>query len=472
MNSPCLKSLISLLLITILLSPLSLFTPTAKAIGSLDLIPLGFIVTNTGMLVAKEVAKTAFDWLKFAKELAGSLLKKLILDRYVDALIVWINNGGKGSVIENWDAFLRDAGQFAVGEVAKELGAGFLCAPFNLQLQIAVNPPRKFSQQLNCSLDQITGNIDAFIENFENGGWIAYQEQWYPQNNFYGGVLIALNEADLRASAAKEAALGEAITGGGFLSYKKCDSDGTNCHVVTPGSFVSSAAKSAYIDIPSNSIVNANDIASYVTSIADAAINRLVKSGIEGLTKSRKKTSSYTNVTFSNPCSGLTGEAFSACAKFQNISESVLAANHNELISQINLTLKPRQEAASLLNQLINSQSTLTDSLNQLTSCEPANSNAREQAQTEQQTLDGLKNKYDANQTFVEPLERAVDNINLGDLQSRVIEFNSIQSLLDPETANSFLSLIKETDQKTITDNVNEKLPSIKSQLATCSTTP
>ena len=62
-------------------------------------------------------------------------------------------------------------------------------------------PVEKFSK-VTCSLNQIVGNINSFVENFRNGGWLAYQESWYPKNNFYGATIIA---NDLMAKTGAEA---------------------------------------------------------------------------------------------------------------------------------------------------------------------------------------------------------------------------------------------------------------------------
>ena len=427
---------------------------------------------STADTAVNTTSETVFSWGKFALEIGGQLLKKLIIDRLVDALISWINNGGKGAVIEDWDAFFRDAGQLAVGEVAKELGAGFLCSPFNLNLQIALNPIPKFSQRLTCSLDQITGNINNFIENFENGGWIAYQEQWYPQNNFYGGVIIALNEADERAAAALAASKAEGAAGQGFKPFKQCDANGTNCVTLTPGQMAAWVTKSAYIDIPANSILNANDIADYIGAIVDATINRLIKAGIDGIKGSNKKSSAYTVATPSDPCAGLTGEAYRACKNLKNVSLSSQSVERNNMIAQINKTLSPRQDATSILNQLIDKQQSLVDALTSLSSCQSNNNtDTQSSLQNEGATLNDLKDKYDTNQTFIQPLKEAIDNINFAsDFTAMTIEFNNVQQLLDPTTANNFLNSIK-AEQTAISENVNAKLPSIQSQLTGCPVT-
>ena len=52
---------------------------------------------------------------KWALKTAGTALKKVLLDRLVDATVAWINRGGEGAIIENWDQFLDKAGNDAAG---------------------------------------------------------------------------------------------------------------------------------------------------------------------------------------------------------------------------------------------------------------------------------------------------------------------------------------------------------------------
>src|SRR3989338_1992098 len=58
------------------------------------------------------------------KKTAQITLKKMILDRLVDFLIAFINGGYKGGFVVDWDQLLEDAKQNAVGELARQLGAG------------------------------------------------------------------------------------------------------------------------------------------------------------------------------------------------------------------------------------------------------------------------------------------------------------------------------------------------------------
>ncbi|TSD02284.1 MAG: Uncharacterized protein Athens071426_527 [Parcubacteria group bacterium Athens0714_26] len=126
-------------------------------------------------------------------------------------------------------------------------------------------------------------NINDFYNDFRNGGWIAYQEMWRPQNNFYGATLLALDEVDKQQTAAQNAAYAEGVAGGGFLSIKKCDSNGKNCVIETPGTFVAGAAKKYLIDTPADRFIGADSMVAYAAAIIDALVNKFIETGVKAL---------------------------------------------------------------------------------------------------------------------------------------------------------------------------------------------
>ncbi len=271
-------------------------------------------VTQVGWKIA-EVGR----WIKedLVKSIRDMLAKRLI-DYVVDQTIVWIQGGGKPKFITDWDGFLRDAANIAFDQIIKDVGLAWLCSPFELQLRLLLYPVDRFKQRIECTLDDVVKNIEDFYRDFEQGGWIAYQEAWMPQNNYYGQVLIIHDEVLRRTALKVGTAKGEAQAGRGFLSVKRCvkweTADYTGCvtecdaefhtkeertectkncaatrdagreclkeETVTPGSMVGEKVASA---ITSDKFWLAN-IQSWTTALVNALINRLVKEGI-GLMK-------------------------------------------------------------------------------------------------------------------------------------------------------------------------------------------
>jgi len=269
---------------------------------------------------SESAKKQTSDALTKSKDCIRDVVAKIILDWITDETVKWIQGGGKPQFVTNWNRFLRDAFNVGVGEVIRETNLAFLCSPFKLQVQLSLLPTRPFQQRIECTLDKIVSNIEDFYQDFSKGGWIAYNEMWLPQNNYYGEMLLIHDEMLARAAARKEAAQNEALAGKGFLSVKKCqggqnqesfceaqcehlkggedeeyyfdcvrncldvpmtdaelcDASGGQMEIQTPGDIVGAAVAEA---VTSDSKWAAN-IKSWVAAIINAVINRLIKEGL------------------------------------------------------------------------------------------------------------------------------------------------------------------------------------------------
>lgn len=454
---------------------------TVTLIAVTDPVTLGYysLSLTAQQLVAGvfEPAAIADRLVKFAWKLAGQLLKKLILDKLVEALVAYIS-GQTDTIIEDWDAFFDQAADDAIGLIAEKLTRGLICSNFDINLRAILIPLPKFSQRVNCSLSQIVSNIDSFINNFENGSWLAYQEQWYPQNNFYGTALTLLDERSFQTAKAKDTAFNQ--TSGGFFSQIKCDPPGSNknCRVITPGSYIANQiTKGLGIEKDILGIVTADDIAAYIAAIANAGINRLAILGIDGLRgyiKKKPNESTFTNTTSQNPCFGLTGEAFRACTNTQILASNTFKLDQINIQNQFKGTLDPRKEASFTLSQLITTQSEFVGNLEALNSCKPGDTNIKNQLAQELSILEDLQNKLDDNQTFLESLEESserVNNATTGDWLALSNTLINNQQLIDPGAASRFQSDI-ENEKIAINQKINSQLPGIKSQLTGCPNAP
>lgn len=277
--------------------------------------------------------------LEWVESFAKTVIQKAVLDVVVDQIITYIQGGGKPQFVTDWQGFLEDAGQRAAGDFVKSLGLGFVCEPFNLQLQIALGgKPKKFSEEAACTLDKIVGNIQNFTDDFRNGGWVAYGASWRMENNFFGSLINAEKKLGDTVSSAELAKLNEAVAGKGFTSPKKCQKDVNNpqaaqqdqaaadlnaqadamqssnpsgaqalrnqasqlktqsaslrgqdlqstCKIITPGSTLgdlTTKAVGSNIDF----LLNADQLGDYVSAIVDALLNRVID---EGLAKASSK---------------------------------------------------------------------------------------------------------------------------------------------------------------------------------------
>lgn len=396
---------------------------------------------------ANTTAKNAFDIAKEVVLKALALLKRRILDSLVDQTVNWIQGGGEPMFITNWQAFFAKSVNVAGGDLLEELGAGFLCRPFGLQVQLAVLKPPRFSRVITCTLDQVVNNIVNFYEDFRQGGFIAYQELWNPRNNFYGAVLLAMDEKERREAAALYASTQEGVSGQGILGTKECvpkagvgpdrlfpgskvyqesgfgpsageklireEADGReltkeerkivrgahaknaqqypglyNCFITTPGTTVGATVADAlgkHLDL----FIAADDLAEYTAAIADALINRLIGEGVRGLVgvvaENLPSAKGYVDKDDlkAGPCGGLRGAALDDCQNFISLRSGNIKAVQKTYLQQINSGLLPLQAAENSLQQSIAQQRTLINALISLRDCQ-AN---RGQSLAKEQTL-------------------------------------------------------------------------------------
>ncbi len=284
---------------------------------------------HTGVSTKQSLMDTLSEAWDKSKDCMRDMAVKITLDWIVDVTIEWIQGGGKPKFVQDWKSFKRDAVNVGVGEVAEQLGLGFLCSPFSARLQLSFQVPTKFSKQITCTLDKITKNINDFYRDFRKGGWIAYRELWRPQNNYFGAYILVSDERQRRAAEEAEAAVNEAVSGGGFLSQKRCvktvatdeldPETGTNkekClqwEILTPGDTIGELAGDA---VTSDAQWSRN-VKSWMAAIVNAVINRLFK---EGMAKMKKSTDpNYDGSGDFDPYSGM---AYDPIVDYQSIAQS------------------------------------------------------------------------------------------------------------------------------------------------------
>jgi len=247
------------------------------------------------------------------------LLRRRLLNMLVDQIINWIQGAGQPQFVSNWQGFLNEAFQAAVGDVVLQTDAAGICAPFKPYLRLSLLPVPKFNTQVTCTLDKIVSNINNFYADFRNGGWIAYNAAWQPQNNYYGVSLMTRDQIAAKTAQKTQAAQNEAMSGGGFLSIKRCkgggypitdfennnppanyvkDYNGNYCtsdkmENITPGGVIGGMTTKAFgSDL--DYILSAQELEQYITAIANAAINRMIKEGVAYVRGAPVDTTNYT----------------------------------------------------------------------------------------------------------------------------------------------------------------------------------
>ncbi len=483
---------------------ISSLTPTSYAVFGVG--DITGTIELPGPLLAKELGEQVLKGLLHA-------LKKRLLDMMVDQTVYWIQGGGQPMFVTDWKSFLAQGVNVAGGDLLIELGAGALCRPFGLQLQVAVLQPPRFSRMVRCTLDQVVGNILGFYEDFRRGGFIAYREVWQPQNNFYGALLMAMDEKQRRIADNLRASTNEAVAGGGFLGTKECfprpgkgppretfekleageqkflknfyTQDARrnpldyNCFVTTPGTTVGAAVATA-LEGHQNLIISAEDLGAYVAAISDALINRLIREGVTGLrgltTENLPSASGVIGADERGDCAGLRGTALQSCQSFLNARKGDTKGLQQNYIDQIDLTLLPLQAAENNLQQSLALQRSLVDKLVELKNCQinRGQSSDRDQTNTELQEEEvNLRNLTQAlidTQTITIPLLNAkleLQNPPSTEPEDLQIIFNGVSNLINPTQANAI-----QQDEKTRFDQIkartDQKLPQIQQRIDVC----
>jgi len=397
------KILIWLLLLMVLIEGLFIPQKTEAVIP----------VVDSANLTAKwvDIFEKIARWIK--EDLMASLrdvVAKRLIDYIVDQTIVWIQGGGKPKFVTDWNGFLKDASNIAFDQVIRDVGLAWLCSPFKLQVKISLLPVQRFQQRIECTLDKVVSNIEDFYNDFKKGGWIAYNEMWLPQNNYYGEILLIHDEMLARADARKEAAQNEALAGKGFLSVKKCqggqtqeqfcnsacmtgqgsvsdfqqcfqdcmnvsmteaelcDVSGGKMTTQTPGDIVGAAAAEA---ITSDSKWAAN-IRSWVSALINAAINRLTQEGLALMQPSK--------------ASGYDSYYPPEYKKFNNYSKQEQIDKINKFINEWQYLYNAKNQSLSYAEQI---KATFLEINNH--NCQPPVSDSK--IQTIQADIDKLTNK-------------------------------------------------------------------------------
>ena len=317
--------------------------------------------TITALSTAEGFAQQLLEW---AFEMATEALRHQLLNMLVDQIVNWIQGGGSPKFITDWPGFFRDAVDQAGGRFLQQLGLGQLCSAFGRRLSAAFIPIPTFSQRSSCTISQVGANLEAFLKDFRQGGWIAWDEMMRPQNNIYGAYLMAWDQYEIEKSAAQKAAEAEAQAGRGFLSVRRCiawNNEGyqmcvasglleseckkASCikeEIVTPGAVVGDLAATAVSSDILYLTGGAKSFSAYVAAIANAILNRMFAEGIGLL-----------NMAFSSGSSSTSGGAVTSAAQLQ-CSQLLGTAAYNECVAAVQSGIDMREFQKNYLISYIN----------------------------------------------------------------------------------------------------------------------
>ncbi len=266
----------------------SLTAPREAHAGGIVYDPTNWIQNNITALNSISMAQKELFWDGIFYAAA-----KVFLRGMVSSIITWINSGFDGSpaFVSDLDGFLRNVADQAIGDfIYNDPALSFLCTPFQLDVRIALavqyNESRPGNYQPQCTLSDITDNVEGFLGgDFSQGGWGSMIELVRtPTNNPVGARLDAEGEALIRIIDNQGQEITKLGFGDGFFSMEICDiaefESGTseNCVIGTPGSTIANSLNKA-LGAGQDELISADE----VNEIFVALFSQLAQQTLEGV---------------------------------------------------------------------------------------------------------------------------------------------------------------------------------------------
>jgi hypothetical protein len=256
------------------------------------------LTTIQGTITA---AAASLDWTKnlTLDSIAWSLAKRAI-SMMAAEFLNWVNSGfqGKPAFVTDLRGFLLDVADTEIGSIISDLGGvgSFICAPFRLDVQIAIatqyQQGRDGEQSApTCTLTGIIDNIEGFISGIDPGRGLA---DWLTITNTpqtytpYGAVLSAQATARARLINAEGEEIQLLNYGSGFISQSVCEiiegTDQENCQITTPGVTIASQLNKV-LGVGQDILVEADEINEYIGELLGALANQAIigAAGLLGL---------------------------------------------------------------------------------------------------------------------------------------------------------------------------------------------
>lgn len=258
-----------------------------------------------------------FDPSNFANTLANMLkdygldaiawqIANVIIERISASTVEWINRGFKGqpAYVTDPGAYFGDIGDKVAGQfIFNNPNLNFLCGPIQNKVKLALTKTyNRQNQQWRCTLTDVVGNMENFLNDFERGGWDKFwrisQERG---NNPLGAYIQAESDLYEMISGKQGEKQKELDFGRGFMSQKKCirwsqpkdvmdyDDNGNLIYVpqepvcikeetVTPGSVIETKLNDV-LGLGTGKLEVADEINEIVSSLLSQLIQKVVGGG-------------------------------------------------------------------------------------------------------------------------------------------------------------------------------------------------
>ena len=276
---------------------------SASFIGIGGTIISGECVINTG---GSDLQQACREWVQKKKatikaksaqmtKLLLSIAAKTFMDHLVYSTVDWISGRttGEPQFVTNWRDFFNDVADEAFGRFIENSPFSELCEPFRFQVRATTRLPGR-PPFPTCTLTQVLSNLEYFYSDFSNGGWLVFEQSFYPWNTADGAWLMAQEAleyelAQAQMEAEKETQSGYTATKACLEKYKDKVTGMVMCIKPTisiPGetkSDVASKVVTQQMEKAESYFLTAADLSNYSTMISQALISRLIKSVKEEL---------------------------------------------------------------------------------------------------------------------------------------------------------------------------------------------
>ncbi len=257
---------------------------------------------QTGIMYSLQIKEYTLDAIAWA-------LVNLLVKEMIKSTTRWVASGFQGSpaFITDLKGFLLDIGDKVAGNFIYGAGLQFLCSPFKLDIQIALelqyNKSRDY--QAKCRLSSVINNIENFLAgDFMSGGW----EGWYdmtltPGNNRFGAYMEAQAGLGVALTNEKGEQLELLKWGNGFLSQKDA-----NGKIITPGNVIETQLNNA-LDMPGRRLAVADEINELIGTLFSQLLSSMLSSGkgIAGLNDASNGPSYFDQIDAQASQQGLIG---------------------------------------------------------------------------------------------------------------------------------------------------------------------
>lgn len=192
-----------------------------------------------GTLIGKEFALDGIAW----------NIAEVVRQKIVRSVINWVNSGFQGQpmFVQDLGGFLLNVADEIAGSYLQGTGLGFLCDPFRIDIQIALNIRYRASKNIQenaCQISEVFDNIRNAVGVFDNGWQSFFTLTMNPQATPHGALLTAEGGMYLGIMDAQGREILGYNAGDGFLNKLFCFDVGTpdgvddECLVGNPGKVI------------------------------------------------------------------------------------------------------------------------------------------------------------------------------------------------------------------------------------------